>query len=224
MIPLASVLAAALAAAGGARADAGERLRLLLEREAAGLAARVEIEVGALDARIDLSRCERLEPFLPQGARLWGRSWVGVRCGQGASASTHYLPVQVRLWGPALVAARPLAAGLELTSGDVRLEEVELTREAPGQLVADPAQIPGKTLRRPLRPGEPLRADLLAARPAVAAGDAVRIVYAGHGFTVSTEGRALASAAEGGAVRVQTASGRTLTGTARGGRLVEVSD
>jgi len=48
------------------------------------------------------------------------------------------------------------------------------------------------------------------------------VVYSGQGFNISTNGRALGSAADGQSVRVQTDAGRIVQGTARPGRIVEM--
>src|SRR4029079_11688804 len=72
---------------------------------------RIEVEVGRLDARLKLAPCARIEPYLPHGTRLWGRSQIGVRCAEGPSRWNVYLPVIVHVRGRALVAARALPAG-----------------------------------------------------------------------------------------------------------------
>jgi len=195
-------------------------LKLYLERATTGLPGRVEVTIGAPDARIDLSGCARLEPFLSPGTRLWGRAWVGIRCAEG-SAPTAYFPVQVRISAPAWVASRALAAGAAIGTDEARLEEVELTREPPGAL-GDLAAVQHKVLARPIAAGQLLRPEHFRARPVLASGDAVRVVYSGSGFAVVTEGRALTGATDGQTVRVQTASGKALTGVARAGRIVEV--
>jgi flagella basal body P-ring formation protein FlgA len=217
---LATVILAAFATAAPGQSISPEKLRLYLEREASASPGRVEVSVGALDPRIDLSACARLEPFVPPGTRLWGRAWMGLRCTEGPSF-TAYLPVQVQVHGPALVAARALASGASLGPADVRLEEVLLTREPPGAL-ADLGAVADKVLTRPIAAGQMLRAEYFRAPPALSPGDAVRLVYAGAGFTVSMDGRAMGGAAEGQTVRVQTAAGKTLSGTARSGKIVQL--
>ena len=82
----APALAQAPAADGGLDADTLQRIQALGEQAGAGLAPgalRVEIEPGRLDPRLRLAPCERIEPYLPPGARAWGRSRVGLRCVQG---------------------------------------------------------------------------------------------------------------------------------------------
>ena len=71
--------------------------------------------------------------------------------------------------------------------------------------------------------GQPLLRDGFRARPVLAQGDTVKLLYSGQGFSVSTQGRALSGAVDGQSVRVVTDSGRTISGTARPNRVVELT-
>ncbi|MFY9317746.1 MAG: flagellar basal body P-ring formation chaperone FlgA [Burkholderiales bacterium] len=207
-------------AAAPAEAPAAQAVRMFLERETTGLPGRVAIELGTLDPQARPAPCARVEPFLPAGARLWGRSSLGLRCSGGAPWSA-FMPVTVRVFAPALVASRSLPAGHALTEQDYRTEEIDLT-EQPAGLLQAPGFAVNKVLARPLAAGQPLRREHFRSRTLVAPGDPVRLVYEGTGFSVSTDGKALGSATEGEAVRVQTESGRVVTGIARGPRRVEL--
>jgi flagella basal body P-ring formation protein FlgA len=143
-----------------------------------------------------------------------------VRCLEGATWSIT-LPVTVRVFGPALVATRPLAAGAAVQPDDVRTEEVEWTREPQG-VVATAAQLDQRVLARPIASGQPIALNALRAPQAVGQGEPVRVIGRGNGFSVTADGTALASATAGQPVRVRTDSGKILTGTARPGRVVEV--
>lgn len=195
------------------------QVKLLVEREA-GPASRVEVTVGTSNSRMQLAPCARMEPFIPNGTRLWGRATLGVRCVSGATWQA-FLPVQIRVYGLAPVAARPLAVGESVTETDIRHEDVELSLYPPGS-IADISQVGGKQLIRPVTAGQTLLANWFRARQVLAQGDTVRVVYAGPGFSVTSEGRALAHAVEGQAVRVAMESGRTVTGIARADRVVEL--
>jgi flagella basal body P-ring formation protein FlgA len=215
-----------LCCAGSAlAADLHEQVRVFALREAAaaagGAQSRIEVSVGAIDARAARAPCTRSEAFLPPGARLWGRGYVGVRCAAGADWSI-VVPVSVRIYGPALVAARPLAAGAAVQAEDVKTAEVEFTRE-PGGVVTQPQQLAGRVLARPVGTGQPIALAALRAPQVVGQGEPVRVVGRGAGFAVGADGVALASAVDGASVRVRTESGRIVTGTARAGRIVEVA-
>jgi flagella basal body P-ring formation protein FlgA len=215
---LALLSLAALPAAAGQAAPA-DPIRGFVERQLPAGAGRVEVTVGSLDPRLRLAPCARVEPYLLPGTRLWGRTAIGVRCLEGASW-TVALPVTVSIRGRALVAGEPMPAGSVPANASLRLEEVELTREA-GTPVTDPAQLVGRTLTRPVGAGQVLRVEHLRVTPTVAAGDPVRIQMFGQGFVIQADGHALAGAGDGQPLRVRTDSGRILSGTLRG-RTVEI--
>ena len=97
---------------------------------------------------------------------------------------------------------------------DFRVDEIDLTRES-GQVVADASQLAGKVLTRPLAAGQVLRVDGLRLPPVVAAGDPIKIRVTGQGFTIVSDGIALAGATEGQSLRVRTESGRVVVGMVR---------
>jgi flagella basal body P-ring formation protein FlgA len=132
-----------------------------------------------------------------------------------------FLPVTVKVFGPALVAARPLPAGAVLGPADLARGEVDLAEEASSALVRD-SLVLGRTLARPLAAGQSLRQSHLKARQWFAAGETVQVIASGPGFRVASEGRALSQGVEGRAVRVKTESGRVLTGMPTAERRVEV--
>jgi len=225
ILSLLFALLASLVQSGPAQAGPDDEgsltaLRIYLERETSGLSGRTEIIVGSLDPRLRLAPCRQVEPFLPQGTRLWGKAMIGLRC-HDAAGWTAYLPVEIKVWGEALVAVAGFAAGQSLGSRDVRSEEVELTRES-GALTAA-TQLSDRMLVRAVVPGQVLRQDHFRIRPLVNAGDMVRVIYRGNGFTVSSEGRAIGQAQAGQSLRVRTSSGKMLAGIVQAGRVVEIS-
>jgi flagella basal body P-ring formation protein FlgA len=167
--------------------------------------------VGQLDPRLHLAPCLRVEPYLPAGSRLWGRTRIGLRCTQGSAAWNVYLPVTVKLFGRALVATTPLAMGSVLTAADVAQAEVDLAEDS-SAAVSQVDLAVGRTLTRSLNPGQSLRQSYLRARQWFAAGETVKVVAAGEGFSVAGEGQALTPGVEGQPARVKTESGRVLTG------------
>jgi len=204
--------------------DTLQRIQALGEQAGAGLApgsVRVEIEPGRLDPRLRLAPCERIEPYLPPGARAWGRSRVGLRCVQGPTAWNVYLPVTVKVFAPAWVAAVALPAGSELQAGMLRQDEVDWAATATPP-VTDAARLVGRQLARPLPAGAAVRLGDLKQRQWFAAGDTVQLVARGHGFSVGGEGQAMNPGIEGQPVRVRTDNGRVLSGLAVGRNRVEL--
>jgi len=184
-------------------------------------APRVEVSVGQLDPRLRLAPCQHVEPYLPDGMRLWGKSRIGLRCTQGASKWNVYLPITVRVFGKALVATSGVAAGAVLTAADLTQAEVDLAEDSSAPLVNAELAV-GRTLTHALKAGQSLRHSHLKARQWFAAGETVTVLAQGDGFSVAGEAQALNPGIEGLPVRVRTESGRVLTGLPVGERRVEL--
>lgn len=197
---------------------AGEATRSV----AGNMQVRIAVEVGQLDPRLKLAACDRVQPYLPTGSKPWGKTRIGLRCAEGSTRWNVFLPVTVHVFGRSLVAAGPLPAGAVLAESDLLEGEVDLAA-APGAPVGQKSGAVGRTLARPLAPGDALRQTDLRARQWFAAGETVRVDVQGGGYAVSTEGQALSPGIEGQPVRVRTGSGRIVSGQAVGERRVELS-
>jgi flagella basal body P-ring formation protein FlgA len=196
------------------------QLQRFIDEQTSRIPGRIEVDVGQLDPRLNLAPCARTEAYLAAGARLWGKSQVGLRCVSGAFWNV-FLPVQVRVFGPALVTTRSIQAGQPLQQDDFREQELELTKE-PGRPVLDLAALENKTLSRSIASGVIVREEWLRAIPVIQSGDQVRVHATGTGFSITSEGYALNSATEGQQVKVRAESGRVVTGIARQGRIAEI--
>jgi len=143
----------------------------------------------------------------------------GVRCSEPKWALR--IPAEVRVVVRYAVAARPLAARQPLTEGDLVFAHGDLA-QLPAGIVTSPLQALGHAPTVGIAAGQPLRRDLLRARPVVQAGQAVRVLTRGRGFEISAEGHALTAAPAGQPVQVRMSSGRVVSGIARSGGVVEM--
>ncbi len=182
---------------------------------------RPEVLFGSLDSRLRLAPCARIEPYLPPGTRLWGRSRVGLRCLEGPVRWNVYLPVTVKAWGPGWVIKRPIEAGSMLVQEDAEMAEMDWA-EQPYAVLANPERWVGQQAAYALQPGQALRQNMVRPLPAFGPGAQVRVSSAGAGFQVVVSGEALTSGAPGQSVRVRLKGGRIVTGTVRDGQTVEV--
>lgn len=183
---------------------------------------RVEVEVGTLDARLKLAPCERIEPYLPRGSRPLGQTRVGLRCTAGPTLWNVYLPVTVKVFAPALVAATALPAGTVLEARHLAEAEVDIAAR-PDPAITEPRLALGRILSHGLAAGQALRSAHLRARQWFNAGDTVAIVAQGQGWSVAGEGQAIGPGLEGQTARVRTESGRIVQGVATGTKRVELA-
>jgi flagella basal body P-ring formation protein FlgA len=195
---------------------------LAVDKTAAPNAARVEVIVGQLDPRLHLAPCERIEPYLPANVRLWGKSRIGLRCTQGRTAWNVYLPIVVKVWGRAIVVPAGAAAGSVVADGDLDEAEVDLAEEFTPAFF-DRKLVVGRTLAQTLRPGQAVRQAHIKSRQWFAAGETVRVVAVGEGFSLEGVGQALTHGIEGQPAKVRTENGRVLTGLPSGERRLELA-
>ncbi len=183
---------------------------------------RIEVLVGPLDARLHLAPCRRTQPYLAGSARLWGRSRIGLRCVEGISAWNVFVPVTVKVFGPAYAAAASLPAGSVIATADLAQVEVDLA-ENPSNPVTDPARATGRTLVRAVAAGQVLRELHLRPRLWFAAGDEVKLLARGSGFEVASTGQALTPGIEGQPARARTESGRVVMGSPVGQKAIDLT-
>ena len=185
------------------------------------LPGKVIIRINNPDTRQQALRpCQRPEAFLPVGGRIWGKFSVGVRC-QDEASWTVYVPVEIEVIASVVHAAQPISMGKTIDSNDIVSKEADLVR-IPGGVITDPDQAIGKVAATFLASGLPIRIHQLRAQHVISRGQKVRLTVIGAGFAVSTEGEALADAAEGAMVQVRNHTGRITRGIARQNGIVEI--
>ena len=170
-------------------------------------------QTAVVDDRLRLAACRDPQFSLPAGARLGNNGSLHAQC-LAPDKWSLYLGFQLRLSGPALVARRDLPARAILGGADLETREIDY-EHLPAAYLTDPRLAVGARGTRRIAAGQPLLADMLARPPAVNAGQHVRIVAQGAGFSVGQEGSALNTAAVGEPVRAKLRSGRVVQGIAQ---------
>lgn len=183
---------------------------------------RMSVQVGALDSRLTLAPCAQVEPYLPPGTRLWGKTRVGLRCIDGASRWNVFLPVHVQAFGQTWVMRSDVASGTVLSMDDAVLAEVDWAQES-DSVLADPEMWVGQTATRQLRTGQTLRHGMVKPSQVFQAGSMVRIIAQGPGFSVTSDGHALSAGVVGEMARVRIGNGRVLSGVVLDMRTVKVN-
>lgn len=186
-----------------------------------GAPLRPEVVMGTLDTRLHLAPCAKVEPHLPAGTRLWGRSRIGLRCVDGPTRWNVFVPVTVKAWGPAWVIKHPVASGATLTQEDVEMAETDWA-EHPSSVLASRSLWVGQRAAYALQPGQALRQNMVRAAPSFAAGALVKVSAAGTGFQVVVTGEALSPGLHGEKARVRLPGGKVVTGQVRDGQSVEI--
>lgn len=182
---------------------------------------RMEVTLGELDRRLRLAPCARVEPYIPVGTRLWGKTRLGLRCLEGSVRWNVFLPVTIKAYGPAWVIKGDVAAGATLVQTDAMEAEVDWAQES-SPIIASPEQWVGQVAARALSTGQALRQALIKPAQVFQAGAQVRVIAQGAGFQITSDGQALSVGVVGQPVRVRMDNGRVMTGITLDARTVKL--
>jgi len=182
---------------------------------------RMQVTLGSLDSRLRLASCARVEPYLPPGTRLWGKTRLGLRCLDGAGKWNVFVPVTVKALGPAWVVRRDVAPGTQLGQADLMQTEVDWAEES-SPIVPDAAQWLGQVAVRALTTGQALRQNMVRPPQVFQAGAQIRVMAQGTGFQITSDGQALSAGVVGQLAKVRMDNGRVMSGTVLDARTVKV--
>lgn len=188
----------------------------------ASLPLRMEVQVGKLDPRLTLAPCQQVEPYLPAGSKLWGRTRIGLRCVQpGARPWNVFLPVTIKAWGPAWVLVHNVNAGEVLDASSATQGEADWAADASPVLV-QPEDWIGQTAARNMMAGQVLRQSVVRPAEVFRKGAQVKVLVRGPGYAVTSSGVAVTGAGVGQSVKVRMDNGRLVSGTVNAQGEVEV--
>lgn len=182
---------------------------------------RMEVVVGSLDSRLKLAPCSQVEPYVPVGTRLWGKTRLGLRCLDNGVKWNVFLPVTVKAYGQAWVIKGNVLAGSVLTESDVLESEVDWAEDV-NPVVSNPAQWLGQVTTRALTTGQALRQGMIKPALAFQAGAQVRVVAEGTGFQISSDAQAISAGVVGQLARVRMENGRVMSGMVLDSRTVKL--
>jgi flagella basal body P-ring formation protein FlgA len=189
-----------------------------LLNQTAGLPGKVGISIETPRSGA-LPPCEAPEPFLPPGARLWGRVSVGVRC-NSSPPWTRYVSAYISVVSIYYAATRQIDAGQALVPTDFAAQEGDLTT-LPTSVIVDSTHLSGVMALNRIASGAPIRRESVRGVSLVQQGQNVKVITREAGFVVSTEGKAMTNAAVGALVQVKMQGGQLTSGIVRADGIVE---
>lgn len=165
--------------------------------------AAIKVSANRLDSRLRLPQCQPpLQAYFPHATGSMARNTtVGVRC-SGPRPWSIYVPVTIQVYRDIAVARQSLPQHKILTSGDFRMERLDVSKFS-GAYIADPDKLIGKQLRRPVQMGGPLLSTMLKEPIAIKRGQRVTLLAKSQTFEVRMEAKALTDGAVGDKIRVQ---------------------
>jgi flagellar basal body P-ring formation protein FlgA len=167
----------------------------------------VEIEIGQLDSRLQLTRCAHPPTAqLAPGARTEGHTTINVRCSDPVSWSL-FVPARIERHVEVLVSnARSRASR---SSGPrTSAWSVKRSRGLTNGYFTEPEAVVGMASRRRLMPGQVLTSAHVTQRRIVERGQEVTLFSARPGLVVRMKGIALEDGREGARIRVRNSSSK----------------
>ncbi|QWD97865.1 flagellar basal body P-ring formation protein FlgA [Polynucleobacter sp. MG-5-Ahmo-C2] len=197
-----------------------QKVKDFLMTQSAGSPGKPEITVTPMEEGTQLTYCPSPEAFFPPNSAAWGRTTVGVRCGQ-PKPWTVYIQANVSIIANYVVAGNPIGQGQTISANDLQLQKGDLTI-LPNGIFTEFNGVIGQTARMSLVAGTVLKKEMLKMPILIQKGQSVRVSSSGKGFAISTDGQALNEAAEGELVKVKVINGSVVTGVVKKDGQVEV--
>lgn len=189
-------------------------------RAAAASAGGTQVDAVAIDARLKLNRCSAPLDATLERPIARGHGMVAVSC-SAPSQWRLYVPVRARSDVAVLVLARNVQPGEVLTAEDLAVAQ-RSSASVPYDYLSDSSQAVGLAMRRTQPAGAVVTAAALEAPAVVQRGELVTLTAGDGPISVKSEGVALGPARLKQRLKVRTASGRVIEGTAEGPGLVRV--
>ena len=186
-------------------ADIKAQLTPWFQQRLAGISDEVSVEIKTDPTH--LLNCENPVFSTPANSRLWGNISVLMRCDN----DKRFIQVQVSAVGHYVVATRSVPRGTILDVQSLTLKRGPLER-LPAQALTLPEQAVNAVTLRDITPDMPLTRSMIRQPWLVKAGQQVRVVASGDGFSVNSEGRALNNVTVGQHARVRMDSGQIVSG------------
>lgn len=175
----------------------------------------IEVNIRNADAAaLYFNACSRpLLNFPHRPEKVLGRVVLKVSC-EASTQRPFFLQVDVFASASYWVAARAITAKQKLTAADLMVVTGDLGNLPKDVLLAEHVSLESLTsnwsLRRSMNAGAALTESLLNQRNVVNYGDMITVLYAGQGFHVEQQAKALNQGAVGDIIRVQLQNRKTL--------------
>ena len=207
-------IAAMLLAAFAAAAEPAASVRMQLDNFMAGYTqnlakklgqgARIDYSISALDTHTNVQNCAGALTIKPkeQPTQTLNRVNLQIDC---ENAWSIYLPVDLDVYRPVAVAAKPLAPGAVITADAVELAPVKVD-EILGTYALTLDDVVGMGVKRAIAQGRPVLMQQLEAPLLIRRGDAVIISAEASSLAVRMPGTALTDGRRGEQIRIKNQS------------------
>ncbi|MGL5337025.1 MAG: flagellar basal body P-ring formation chaperone FlgA [Enterovibrio sp.] len=162
---------------------------------------KLEVTAANIDSRLNFAAChDAMSATIPGKQTLDKRVTLLITCDKENWQT--YIPVDIRIVTPVVVATKPLARGARLAKNDLSIQWTN-ARLARGKPYSDINELIGAKVKRNINLSDPIqRHDICM----VCKGDSVTMLTGNQNFTIVTNGVALTDGIMGSSVKVSNLS------------------
>lgn len=162
----------------------------------------VQINVGRIDSRLRLAKCDDNLAFKIQEPPHHGRNITVKASCMNTRRWTVHIPVSIDVYAEVLVTTRSLQRGDILSEDDIEFKRMNTSSIGRGH-IEDLSRAMGMEIKRPLRPGDVIRLPHLNKPDIVRKGQTVVVSSNSRFLNVETSGIALVNGYLGERIRVK---------------------
>lgn len=193
-----------------------------LQKQSNHYKGKIIVNIGGVDNRLRLQKCDELQAFIPNGSKAWGKTTIGIKCTSNKPWMV-FLTAEVKVFGDYYQTRTGLTQGQYISEQDLLKMSGEISA-MPSSTVTNLESAVGKIMLTSLVAGVPLRQEMFKDPPVVQQGQLVKVTVYGNGFNVSNEAIAINNASEGQIAKAKTSDGQLVSGIARFGGVIEIKN
>ncbi len=168
-----------------------------------------QVVMGELDSRLRLQACDTQLEVFTNSVNAWlGNQTVGVKC-SAPVAWTVYVPVEIKVFKPVVVAVKTLAANSVITKADVKLQPWDVSGLRQGYIKSI-NEIVGQQLKYAVSMGTVMTPTHVRPQKVVRRGEYITLVAVAGTMEVKMNGTAMSDASLGQRIKVKNTSSRRI--------------
>lgn len=139
--------------------------------------------------------------------KQWGNLTITAKC----ENITKYIQVYVAVTGSYVMANQPISAGTLMTEQQVKMQSGRLDK-LPPTVILNKSEVINHIALRNINNGEPIKNSMLQKNWHVKAGQTVKVIVNGEGYSIAANGKTLSNGALGELINIKLNTGNIVQG------------
>jgi flagellar basal body P-ring formation protein FlgA len=139
--------------------------------------------------------------------KQWGNLTITAKC----EGITKYIQIYVAVTGEYVTANQPISAGTLMTEQLVEVQSGRLDK-LPSAVILNKSEVTNHIALRNINNGEPIKSSMLQKNWHVKAGQIVKVIVNGDGYSIASSGKTLNNGALGDSINIKLNNGNIVAG------------